>query len=227
MKKLYGEGAFSLIPTGKGFIFTAEQDRTEGDNNILIAYKMMNLQTGELSLISRNVFLLGKFGSEYEYLASQTEDFINCTVVPLPDYETLIVETDGSAKIFDIECKLRWQGSLCYKDVTPAGFAVNGNFLWCSYPEANALVEYNIKTHRQEIRVGALDNAGIPSPFGLYVNPSNKTMIISSSDSGVLQKLRLEDFVMEEYYQCGEPVSQFFRIGDDEIILTKSGIYKL
>ena len=224
-EKLYPKGVYDLLPTGRGFVFIAEQNRTD-DGNIVIAYKHHSFSESATTLVARSVFLLAKFGPNYAFYQKNLPDFINCRAASLPGYRTLIVLPTGEAMIYDNDCVLKWQGAFQYKDLGPADIAPDGDFLWCSYPENNEIIKYNLKTMRMDMRIGSPGSDGLPAPYGIFINQDHE-MIVTSGETDMIYKLNLETFFMEQYQVLTEPAYKYIKVESNEVILTDSGIFRL
>ena len=224
MKKIYAKGAFQLIPTGKGFVFVAQQSEKEG--KFVVSYKFHSFEDNSTSLVTRNVYLMAKFGNHFDFYAGELGDYINCRTVHLPDQRLLIVYPTGEAYLYDADCTMKWSGEFKYRGVGPADTAVAGNSVWCTFPETGALIKYSLTTMRSELRVGGENSKRLLEPYGLFLNDDGDMMITSASN-GTIQKMNLHSYTLEEYGALQEPVYQYFKNGGTEIVLSESGIYKL
>lgn len=227
MKKIYGAGALSVMPCQRSFIFTAQSPDQPGDvaeGRAVVSFKQYSFDDGQVSLVTKNVFLMNKFGVDFEYYAKTLSDYINCKAVSVVG-GLMIVNFDGSASVFDRSHAQKWAGSLKYKGFAPADVVSQGDFIWCSYPESNAVIKYNVHSMQQTFRVGGGSSGGIIEPCGLWM--ADNELIITSLGSGAISALDLENFCIEQRWDAGEPVLQYCKIDSNEIILTRSGIYRL
>ncbi|OJU13946.1 MAG: hypothetical protein BGN88_10995 [Clostridiales bacterium 43-6] len=223
MRKLYGKGALSLLPTGNGFIFIALQGMKEDKS--VVSYKMYSFSDNKVSLITRSVYLLAKFGNNFEFFEKTLEDYINCITAFLPDHRIMIVYPTGKGYIFDNDCVLKWEGYLTYRDHGPADIAVCDKTFWCSYPDSDAIIRYSLNTMRDEIRVGGGSSKALAEPEGLFFQ--NDTLYIASSGSNSVKKLNVSSYAIEDYLTGEEAVHQYAMINGHEIIHTESGLYKV
>lgn len=229
MKKIYGTGALSMLPCNRSFIFTALGDSPTGakreDGTAIVSYRQHSFDDGSTELVTKSVYQMNKFGINYEYYSANLPDYLNCKAVPLEGGSMLIAYYDGNAAIYDKSCTQRWSGSLKYKGFAPADVVAEGDFLWCSYPESNAVIKYNLNSMQQTFRAGGSQSGGIIEPYGLWLQDGH--LIITSSASGTILSLGLDTFYAEELHDVGEPVLQYMKIDSNEIVLTRTGIYKL
>lgn len=228
MKKLYNEGVISMLACNRGFMFTAkqldEQPAQSGDKSVVF-FRQHSFDNGQESLVTRTVYLMTKFGSNYEFFAENLNDYINCKAVTIDNSYMLIANVDGFATLYSKQRAVKWSGSLKHKGFAPADIVAAGEYLWCSYPEGNAIIKYNIHSMQQVFRVGGSMSGDIIEPYGLWLNDNN--LIITSSANNKITALNLDTFYAEVLHECDEPVIQYMKIDSNEVILTKSGIYKL
>lgn len=221
MKKLYGKGALQLIPTGNGVIFIALQGMVE--EKTVVSYKMFSYNDNKTSLITRSVYLLAKFGNNFQFFEKNLEDYINCKTAFLPDHKILISYPSGKSYIFDNECNLKWEGYLTYKDHGPADIAVSQKSFWCSFPEGGAIIRYSLNTMREEIRVGGGSSVAFMEPEGLFL--VDDSLYIASSASNTIKVLNTASYIVEDYLTLEEPIHQYLVINKNEVFLTSSGLY--
>ena len=169
--------------------------------------------------------MLNKFGNHFQFFEQHLDDYINCKTALLPNMQVFIAYPDGRAMIFNGKDKLRWEGNIKYKGFGPADVVADGNFVWCTYPENNAVIKYNTNSMRQDFRIGGSAAGGLNEPHGIFLN-DNK-LIVTSSATGEVIGVDLENFYIEQIASFNEPVYQYFKIDSNEIILTESGIYRL
>lgn len=223
MKRLYGQGAFHMLPISGGFIMAIKQN--EYDNKVIVAYKLVSFENGSINPVTRNVYQLAKFGNNFKLFEKQLRDYLNCKTVTLPDKRLFAAYPDGTAKLLSGDAHLDWQGTLKYKDGGPADIAVHGHTLWASFPDNNALIRFNLRNMREELRIGGGTDSAFSEPEGLWV--TDDAMLVCNPGSGKIWEVNLKSYTVYEYAEFEEPVHQYIKIGANEIVLLDSGIYKL
>lgn len=223
MKKIFNENAIHMLPLPKGFIIASKQN--EYNDKIIVAYKMVSFEDGSITSITRNVYQLAKFGNNFKSFEIQLKDYLNCRTVLLPDRRLFAVYPDGNATIFDTEARVEWQGTLIYKNHGPADIALHGHTLWASFPESNALIRFNLRTMREELRIGGSSDSAFSSPEGLWVN--GDSLLVCNPGSNKIGEVNLKTYTVYEYAEFDEPVHQYIKVNSNEMVLLDSGVYKL
>lgn len=223
MRKLFNDNAIHMLPLPNGIIIAAKQN--EYDDKIIVAYKKISFEDGSTSAITRNVYLLAKFGNNYKSFEIQLKDYLNCRTVLLPDNRLFAVYPDGNVIIFDAEARVEWQGTLKYKNYGPADIALHEHTLWASFPESNALIRFNLRTMREELRISGSADSAFSNPEGLWV--MDDTLLVCNPGSKKINQVNLKTYTVYEYAEFEEPVYQYVKINSNEIVLLKSGVYKL
>lgn len=222
MRKLYAEGAFELLPAGSGFAFSAKQ--TAYEDKIVVSYKMYSLTAGTIAPITRSVFLHTKFGNGYKKFEKSKRDFLTCRTASLPDGNTIVVFPTGAAAIFAGDEPI-WQGDVLYKESGPSDVAVSGNSLWFCFAEHGAVVRYNIRTMREELRIGGGKAAAFTNPRNIWC--TDEVMMLCNTGENKISEINLQTYTVSDYAEFEEPVWQYIKIGGNEIVLLDSGIYML
>lgn len=223
MKRIYGQDAIHMLPLPSGFIIATRQNVY--DDKVVVAYKMVSLENNSINPVTRNVYQLAKFGNNFKLYEKQLRDYLNCKTVALSDRRLFAVYPDGNAKVLDADAKLEWKGSLKYKEFGPADAVAFGHTLWASFPESNALIRFNLRTMREELRIGGGAGSAFSSPDGLWINDEN--MLVCNPDSNKILEVNLRSYTVYDYAEFDEPVHQYIKVNSNEFVLLNSGVYRL
>lgn len=221
MKKIFEGTATGLLAGQRSVMFCAAQ---EADNQGL-SYKQHDFDTGSTALITKSVYLLTKYGAFFEFFTSKINDHTALKTVLLDNSDCFVLEKNGMARIIDQYCRPKWHGSLRYKGFAPSDAKAAGGGVWCAYPESGALIRYNSGSMRQEFRVSSGVSANLGEPTGLF--PSGDELIFTCSGSAKIFSLNLNSFAVETIHSLSEPVYEYMKIDSNEVVLAKSGVYRL
>ncbi len=223
MEKISPHKAYSLHALPDGLLFPYLIESIEETNQYRIGYKMVTFSTGKISNVTKSIFMMTKFGPDYKLFIDRIKNYLTCFSILMENGQTFVVEKDGTATLFSGEEEL-WNGKLLYQNTAPGGIASSGKSLWASYPEHNVLVRYNLKTLREELRIG-----GQNSPFvkteGIF--PAGSKLFVCNTGSNSIWKIDANNYITELYYQFDEPIYDYKFIGKYEIVSLESGVYLL
>ena len=222
MEKISGDKVYSLHPLPDGFLYSYLIEKS--DEQLTVGYKMVSFDTGKMTKVTKSIYMLTKFGAEYKRFADKLKNYLTCFSIPLENGQTFIIERDGAATLFDSDGFELWSGKFLYQNTPPGGVAANDGTLWVSYPEHNTLIRYNLKTLREELRIG-----GSHSPFQKVrsIFPASGKLFLCCKGSNSIWKLDTTSYQTELYYQFEESVRDYKFINKYEIVTLKSGIYLL
>lgn len=222
MKLIAKDNVFSLHPLPDGFLYSYLIEK-EGEQ-ITVGYKMITFSSGKISNVTKNVYMLTKFGSAYKSFIGKIKNYLTCFAIPLENGDCFVIELDGAATLFDAVGEVVWSGKLLYKKAAPGGVAINGDAIWISFTEGNVLIRYDLKTLRQELRIGG-ENSPFVKPTGLF--PAGSKIFICSAQDNCIWKMDCTNYTTEVYYTFEEPVKDYQFISKYEIVVLNSGIYLL
>lgn len=226
MKQIFGKGALSIAPCNRGFVFAEVHKTVENDKEKnVIAFNQHSFDTGITNPITKSAYLNNIFLNHSDFLKEKIGDYINIITVFTPNFGVITLSPNGIARVYDYNCRFKWKGSLKYKGYAPADAVIHGDSLWCSYPDSNTLIRYNVNSMRQEFKISSGVGDDLVEPYGLFI--SEESLIITSQTKGLVQKMSLEDYKLETIYNLDEPVKKYVKADSNEIILTESGIYRL
>ena len=155
MKLIAKDNVFSLHPLPDGFLYSYLIEKE--DAQITVGYKMVSFSSGKISNVTKNVYMLTKFGSAYKSFIEKIKNYLTCFAIPLENGDCFVIELDGCATLFGAEGEEVWSDRLRYKKTAPGGVAVNGNTIWISFTESNVLIPEigkTIEIDRRSIKTG-------------------------------------------------------------------------
>lgn len=222
MDKVSPHKALSLLALPGGFVFAYPFEIAPQE--MKVGYKMVSFDTGKISNVTRSIYTLTKFGSEYKLFGKNIRNFLSCRSALLYDGRVFVVEEDGKATLFDMNEYPAWEGKLTYQGSVPDCIAATQDSLWAAYGEKNTLVRYNLQTLREELRIGG-NNSPFSNPVSIF--PAGSKLFICNKESMDIWKIDTNDYTTELYYQFEEPVYDYKFIDKYEIVSLESGIYVL
>ena len=222
MRQISGDKVFSLHPLPDGFLYSYLIEQLDGQ--IKVGYKMVTFSTGKISNVTKNIYMLTKFGSVYKSFMDKIKNYLTCFAIPLENGHCFVIELDGSATLYGNEGEEVWSGTLLYKKSAPGGVAVNSDSLWISFSQSNVLIRYDLKTLRQELRIGG-EHSPFTTPTGLF--PAGSKIFICSKGDNCIWKMDCQTYATELYYTFDQPVLDYKFINKYEIAVLESGIYLL
>jgi hypothetical protein len=222
MKQIFGQEALQVLPCQKGFIFVVKQENRE--EKAVITYKMLDFEEMKMTAVTRNVYLLTKFGKHFERFEDNPDDFLQIRTLLFPDQRLLTVTPQGEATLYAADGSVKWQGELTYQGCAPDSVVADENYVFVSYPDAGAVLRYSLPTMRQDMRIGG-GAAPLPKPEGLYYQ-HGQLLICSPTTNEILQ-LNPKTLETEPYHTLEEPVHRYAKFLSNELVMLDSGIYKL
>ncbi len=222
MKKVFGDEVLEVCPINDGIV--AAYCCSEDDEKITVGFRKIDFLSGEVSNIQKSYYMLAKFGAQYKIAENIVGNYLTCSAKELQGDELIIVEKDGTAHILDENGEETKTSRLRYKGEPPKSIAVSGKYLWASFPIDDSIVRFNLKTLREELRLG-----GHPSTFsqpeGVWAHGDD--LFVCNSGSNSIFRISISSYAVEEYITFDEPVHSYMCSGVHEFVWLDSGFYLL
>ncbi len=221
MKQIFNTDVLQVQPCQTGFIFVQKQEEEE---KAVVTYKMLDFERSSFNPVTRNVYLLAKFGNRFEQFEENPEEFLNMKTLFFPERYVMVCDAQGLASLYTGDGVLRYQRSLDFDGEVPYDFVLGDNCFWASYPENGAVIRYSLHNLRRELRIGG-GASRLPSPKGLYYQ-HEKLLFCSPAEKQVFE-MDPVTFELASYHSFDEPVHNYYKYHSHEIVVLDSGIYKL
>ena len=222
MKTIFKGEVYDIVPMANGFVFAYAKAKTE--ENVVVCYKMVNFENGIVTDVARNIYLLSKYGSNYNAATTFVNNHITASALNLPNGKVFICTDEGTAYLLDSEGGLLWSGELKYKGKAPSGISIHRNSLWACFKDFNVLLRFNIASMREELRIGG-NVSPMNAPSDIFVEGDCAT--VSSSGDKKLIKIDLNSYTVKDHKEFEEPVYSYKKIKGFELVLLESGLYLL
>lgn len=220
MKKIFSGEVYDVMPTSNGIIFSYHKD--DLDDSVIVSYKMVSFDTGRMTDVARNVYLISKFGSGYKSVVPFCDNFVTAKSILLTGSKVFLVLSDGTAHLIDVDGTPIWTGSMTYRSYAPSDVVLYNNALWASYSECNSLIRYNLATMREELRIGG-NNSPFDKPKSLFVEDNN--VFVGNFGSQKLTPVNLDTYSVFDYQTFEEPIYQYINAGGNRFVVLQSGLY--
>ncbi len=186
-------------------------------------YFIVNVDTLEKEVITKNAYLMKKFGPSYQRITETIANFVQCDVAILSDRSVFIIFPNGQCGMFDSNGKVMWNDTLSYNGKPVTSLAPDGNYIWCCCREENCVIRYSLQTKLSvDIRIGAKEAKTFILPSSLS---SDRDNIYVCCNSAKLRRIAKSDFTVSD---LGAPIpglQKFYRIKDHALICTTDGAY--
>ena len=224
MKLIQSGPILDIVPSLEGFVFAAQQDSTE-DGCTIVEYKTCDFVSRKLENITRNLYLLTKFGDLYEQYTDRPEQYIACLTAFFSNGDLLLVDEDGTARHWTQQGQCVCEGSFLYRGEAPSAVMITGGWVYASYAHIGAVVRYDARTLRPSFRYGGGDGAALLGAQGLWFE--GDLMFVCCAESHRVVQINLRNFHVEDHHVFKEPVHAFMKVHATEIVWLDSGIYML
>lgn len=222
MKQISTTGANSMIKAERGIIYSGVQKKQDGQ--YAPYFKFFDFVTNSAAIITKDVFSLAKFGKNYELITPKVKDLIHSRSAMLPGGRVLVCERDGNSAVFGSDGSEKWRGVIKYKGFGPSDVAADGIYIWCTFPESNAVIKYNTNSMRHDFVIGGSASGGLNEPHSVFFDEDK--LIIASLDGSICY-ISLDNFQIVERLDTDEIIYQYTKTYSNEVILCRSGIYTL
>lgn len=223
MKTVFKGEIINVVADDNGLVIAYVHEKQE--DKIMVAYKNISFDNGKITNVTRNLYELTKFGTNYKDIVSIIKSHIITHSVLLENGKTFTVDPDGTAYLFDIDGGLIWKGELIYRKARPTGLAVCERHLWVAFGELNVIMRMNLTTMHEELRLGGGTAAPFINPVNLF--PSKNNLLVCSKDSTEILSVNTNTYAINTYRSFDKAVKQYLKCGGYEFAILEDGIYLL
>lgn len=224
MEKIFDNTALNLLPLPNGFIVAFCKSDEEPQGKMVVAYNLVSFEKETVSSVTRSVYQLAKFGKNYKEIEQKLNAPFYWKTIFLPSENIFCYYPDGNAKIIDEAGNIKWEGTVTYGNCGASDFALHSGNLWATFPEKNCIARINLRTMKEELRIGG-ESSAFGSPESLFLDGDN--LYVCDSASQVVWRVNTLNYSVSEYLSFEEPVYQFMIIGDTQIARLESGVYRI
>ncbi|MBQ0110589.1 MAG: hypothetical protein KBS41_01500 [Oscillospiraceae bacterium] len=225
MKQLFEGEVLDVLSVAGGIVFAYVSDRT-ADGQTMVAYRLVNFETGRGDSVGNTIYQLAKFGPDYSKMARFINHHLTTSVAMLGNGRVLLSERDGTAKLIKDGEEIEWVGKFLYKNEAPCSLCGDGDTVWGVFKNSGVAVRFSAKTLRSELRIGGSGGEfSFDKPCNIY--QSGEELFISNCGNNKIWKLNTKTYRTEEYMSFEEPVMYYTRSCGYELAVLSSGIYIL
>ena len=174
--------------------------------------------------MTKNAYLLKKFGSSFKEISETIPNFVQCDAGILYDKRVLVIYPNGEAGIFSREGELSWSGYFNYHDEIVSGLALDGKYFWSICPSENSVIRYYSQTMQVDLRIGGKDASTFLNPTHISADSGD---IFVCCGGNKVRRIDGKDFTVSDYLNFDEQIKQYHRFGNHSIAVLSSGTYLL
>jgi len=225
MKQLSDHTAMPFLMAQNGLIIP-RQHSVKADK-VFIKYDSFSFETSQITPVTRNVYLLAKFGNAFQSIEPKIEGYLTCRAVQLPDRSVLTVQPSGQAMIFDADGRPMRELDFACAGEGPAAIFPGEDEIWASFSESNAVISFDARSLRQKICIKDKTKKVFSLPAGLWGQPEEDKLFVCNAGSGKVVCLDIKSFETDTYLSFDESVHQYAKYNSGEYVMLNSGVYRL
>lgn len=187
-----------------------------------LKYFILNFENGEKEMVTKDAYLLKKFGSKRKEISDKLGNFAMCNARILPNRQVLVIYPNGQTGLFDQNGELVKDGLLSYNDNEVFGVADDGDFFWSVCEKENCVIRYLNDGAKVDIRIGAKDSKTFNSPH--FITADDKFVYVCCSHSRV-RKIDKTDFTVSDVNRDYPDLTGYYKFGEYAIVTTFNGAY--
>ncbi|WP_448921013.1 hypothetical protein [Eubacterium sp.] len=187
-----------------------------------VNYFILNFSTGEKEIITKDAYLLKKYGTNRKQIADKLGNFVTPSAVVMPDKSVLVIYPTGETGLFDSEGELVKDGILDYNGSPVSGIAVDGECFWSVCQKENCVIRYFTDGVKVDIRVGTAEQNTFPNPH--FVSSDDEYVYVCC-DHRRVRKIDKNDFTVSDVSKTYTDLMGYYRFGKYAIIIKHDGAY--
>ncbi len=223
MIKVVSLDILDLIGFSSGVLFVLREK--QNNNSVKVSFYSFDIESKSIASVTKNAYLLTKFGSSFAPIAKQLGDYVSCDAARLWNGHTFIIYSTGEIGIFDENGQLIKNTYLKYKDYPARDVAVDNNYIWSSVPDQNMIIKYSVLQNRVIMRIGGDDSSTFDYPVS--VSEYDGYLYVCNKNSKKIKRVKLSNFLVEDYKEFDESVYKYIKVDNNEFVILDSGVYLL
>ena len=223
MLRIVSEEIMDLIAFPSGILFVVKEVLT--NDSVKVSFYSFDIETKSIVTVTKNAYLLSKFGPSFAPIAKQLGDYVSCDTAKMWNGQIFVIYSTGEIGLFDEHGGLLRTGDLIYRDAPARDVTTDNNYIWSVVPAGNLIVKYSLLQNRVVMRIGGDASDTFPNPVS--IEEYDGYLYVCCRDSRKIKRVKLSDFSVDEYKEFDEPVFKYLRAGDCEFVVLESGVYML
>lgn len=223
MIKVVSLDILDLIGFSSGILFVLKENNSS--EAVKVSFYSFDIKTKSIATVTKNAYLLTKFGSSYAPIANQLGDYVSCDAAKLWNGQTFVIYSSGEIGIFDESGNLKITSDLTYRNSPARDVAVDNNYIWSVVPEQNLIIKYSLLQNRVIMRIGGDDSQTFSHPVS--VDEYDGMLYVCNKDSHKIRRVNLSNYNVEDYKEFDEPIYKYIRVDKHEFVILESGVYLL
>ena len=182
---------------------------------------VLNFENGDKEVITKNAYLMKKFGSSFEKITEKIANYAECDSTILANRNVLLVFPNGQLGMFDSDGELKWTDELSYNEKTVNGLAPDGEYFWSCCMDENCVIRYNADNINIDIRVGSNEAKTFIRPS--FVSADDNYIYVCCNRAKV-RKIDRSNFTVSDVKEYSD-LKKFYKHNEFSIICTSNGCY--
>lgn len=217
------DSVYDIIAFSNGIIYTRKQTLENGSAKVsFYGYDIKRMQN---TPVTKSVYLLNKYGPEYQKIAEQLGDYVSCSADILPNKQVIVVYPSGETGMFSPDGEMVWSSDLLYHGSEICGAVYDERQIWSVVPDLNCVVSYSVSHKKFSMRIGSGESNTFDRPVS--ISKYDDELYICNSNSNKVRTISLKDYSVNDFRIFDEPVYKYLRSCNKEIAVLESGVYIL
>ncbi|MBR5246386.1 MAG: hypothetical protein IKV25_03320 [Clostridia bacterium] len=217
------DSVYDIIAFSNGIIYTKKTVLENG--SVKVSFYGYDIKRMQNTPVTKSVYLLNKYGSEYKKIAEQLGDYVSCDAEILSNKHVIVVYSSGETGIFSPDGEMVWSCDLIYQGSEITGAVADGNQIWSVVPDKNCVVSYSISHKKFSMRIGSSQSTSFQKPVS--ISKYDNELFVCNADSQKVRTISLKDYSVNDFRIFDEPVYKYLRSCGKEIVVLESGVYVL
>lgn len=187
-----------------------------------VNYFILNFSTGEKEIVTKDAYLLKKYGSKRKEISEKLGNFVMPSAMVLEDRSVLVIYPNGETGLFNPDGELVRDGLLSYNDSPVCCIAEDGNCFWSVCEGENAVIRYFADGAKMDIRIGGKNQPTFDRPH--FVSADDKYVYVCCNHNSV-RKIDKSTFAVTDVNRMYTDITGYYRFGRFAIVTTFDGAY--
>ncbi len=187
-----------------------------------VNYFILNFSTGEKEIVTKDAYLLKKYGSKRKEISEKLGNFVMPSAMVLEDRSVLVIYPNGETGLFNSDGELVRDGLLSYNDSPVCCIAEDGNCFWSVCEGENAVIRYFADGAKMDIRIGGKNQPTFDRPH--FVSADDKYVYVCCNHNSV-RKIDKSTFAVTDVNRLYTDITGYYRFGRFAIVTTFDGAY--